>query len=101
MDSSKHATHHKLKKNRQFSTSCNSNKYTFTDKNPGFSSYLAGLIEADGSFAVHDKNSKAKKYTPKIIIVFSLSDQPLAEKLVSAIQVGKIYKRENYLDKNI
>lgn len=57
--------------------------------------YLAGLIEADGSFAVHDKNSKAKKYTPKIIIVFSLNDNPLAEKLASIIQVGKIYKKEN------
>ena len=57
--------------------------------------YLAGLIEADGSFAVHDKNSKAKKYTPKLIIVFSLNDNPLAEKLASIIQVGKIYKKEN------
>ena len=57
--------------------------------------YLAGLIEADGSFAVHDKNSKAKKYAPKIFIVFSLNDNPLAEKLASIIQVGKIYKKEN------
>lgn len=57
--------------------------------------YLAGLIEADGTFAVHDKNSKAKKYTPKIFIVFSLNDNPLAEKLASIIQVGKIYKKEN------
>lgn len=58
-------------------------------------SYLAGLIEADGSFAIHDKNSKAKKYAPKIIIVFSLNDHPLAEKLASITQAGKIYKREN------
>lgn len=57
--------------------------------------YLAGLIEADGSFAVHDKNSKAKKYAPKIIIVFSLNDNPLAEKLASITLVGKVYKREN------
>lgn len=57
--------------------------------------YLAGLIEADGSLAVHDINSKAKKYSPKIIIVFSLSDKPLAEKLASVTQVGKIYPREN------
>lgn len=57
--------------------------------------YLAGLIEADGSFAVHDKNSKAKKYAPKIFIVLSLNDNPLAEKLASIIQVGKIYKKEN------
>lgn len=57
--------------------------------------YLAGLIEADGSFAVHNKDSKTKKYAPKIIIVFSLNDYPLAEKLVSITLVGKIYKREN------
>lgn len=57
--------------------------------------YLAGLIEADGSFAIHDKNSKAKKYAPKIFIVFSLNDNPLVEKLVSITKVGKIYKKEN------
>ena len=57
--------------------------------------YLAGLIEADGSFAVHNKNSTAKKYAPKIIIVFSLDDYPLANKLASIAQVGKIYKKEN------
>lgn len=57
--------------------------------------YLAGLVEADGSFAVHDINSKAKKYSPKLIIVFSLSDKPLAEKLTSITQVGKIYNRES------
>jgi hypothetical protein len=53
--------------------------------------YLAGLIEADGSFAVHDKNSKSKRYTPKILIVFSLNDIPLAEKLISITGVGKLY----------
>ena len=58
-------------------------------------SYLAGLIEADGSFAVHDKNSKARPYPPKIIIVFSLNDLPLVEKLFLLTKVGSIYKREN------
>lgn len=57
--------------------------------------YLAGLIEADGSIAVHDINSKAKKYSPKIIIVFNLKDIPLANKLLSLTQVGKIYKKED------
>ena len=33
--------------------------------------YLAGLIEADGSIAVHSKNSKSKPYNPKILIVFA------------------------------
>lgn len=56
--------------------------------------YLAGLIEADGSFAIHDKNSKAKRYLPKILIVFSLSDSPLAEKLISITKIGKLYNKQ-------
>ena len=56
--------------------------------------YLAGLIEADGSLAVHDINSNAKRYLPKILIVFSLNDIPLVEKLISIIEVGKMYKKE-------
>jgi hypothetical protein len=55
--------------------------------------YLAGLIEANGSFAIHDKNSKAKKYRPKILIVFNLSDKPLAEKLISITNLGKLYNK--------
>src|ERR1700761_8163730 len=30
--------------------------------------YLAGLIEADGTFAVHNKDSNIKKYNPKIAV---------------------------------
>jgi len=59
------------------------------------SPYLAGLIEARGSIAVHDKNSKSKKYRPKIIIVFSLADKPLAEKLASILQAGKVICKPN------
>jgi hypothetical protein len=55
--------------------------------------YLAGLIEADGSFAIHDKDSKAKRYLPKILIVFNLNDSPLAEKLISITTVGKLYNK--------
>jgi len=55
--------------------------------------YLAGLIEADGSFAIHDINSKAKKYRPKILIVFNLSDKPLVEKLISITNFGKLYNK--------
>ena len=61
--------------------------------NTRFASYLAGLIEADGSFAIHDKDSKAKRYLPKILIVFSLNDNPLAEKLISITEVGKLYNK--------
>lgn len=81
-------------KQRTFSSIVSpNNKNNSLDDNLG--PWLAGLIEADGSFAIHDKNSKAKKYSPKIIIVFSLNDIPLAEKLAAITQVGKIYKREN------
>lgn len=61
--------------------------------NTRFASYLAGLIEANGSFAIHDKDSKAKRYLPKILIVFSLNDNPLAEKLISITKVGKLYNK--------
>src|SRR5436853_1239846 len=50
---------------RSYSTkSCsNANSWAVSeDNNFRFPSYLAGLIEADGSFAIHDKDSKAKKY---------------------------------------
>lgn len=57
--------------------------------------YLAGLIEADGSFAIHDKDSKAKRYLPKILIVFSLDDTPLANKLLFITNVGKLYIKKN------
>ena len=57
--------------------------------------YIAGLIEADGSIAVHDKDSKAKKYRPKIIVVFSLNDEPLAKKLASITQTGDVYNKKN------
>jgi hypothetical protein len=64
------------------------------ENNTKLGPYLAGLIEADGSFAIHDKNSKSNKYLPKILIVFNLNDSPLAEKLRLMTKVGKIYKRE-------
>lgn len=57
--------------------------------------YLAGLIEADGSIAVHDKESGVKKYRPQIIIVFSLADKPLADKLASITESGKVYHKLN------
>jgi len=63
--------------------------------NENFRSYLAGLIEGDGTFAVHNKNSTSKKYLPKIIIVFKLTDLPLAEYLQLITQCGKVYKKSN------
>jgi len=63
-------------------------------RNNRFSAYLAGLIEADGSIAVHDKNTKAQKYRPKIIVVFSLADKPLAERLAFITQAGTVYQQK-------
>ena len=57
--------------------------------------YLAGLIEGDGCIIVHDKNTKAKKYRPKIIITFNLTDKPLAEKLSCVLKVGKVISKPN------
>jgi LAGLIDADG DNA endonuclease family/LAGLIDADG endonuclease len=57
--------------------------------------YLAGLIEADGSFAIYDKDSKAKRYLPKILIVFSLDDIPLANKSLFITKVGKLSVKKN------
>src|SRR6185503_8175712 len=57
--------------------------------------YLAGLIEADGSIAVHDANSKSKKYRPKILVAFSLADEPLALKLASFTNTGAVYRKVN------
>jgi hypothetical protein len=42
---------------------------------------------------VHDKNSKSKKFRPKIIIVFNLADKPLAEKLSAVLKVGKVISK--------
>jgi hypothetical protein len=39
---------------------------------------IAGLIEGDGTIATHNTESKAKKYSPSIIIVFKKADLPLA-----------------------
>lgn len=57
--------------------------------------YLAGLIEAEGSIAVHDANSKSKKYRPKILVVFNLADEPLALKLASVTNTGAVYRKVN------
>lgn len=57
--------------------------------------YLAGLIEADGSIAVHNEDSNAKKYRPKILVVFNLADEALAKKLASITNAGAVYNKEN------
>jgi hypothetical protein len=62
-----------------------------TQNNSNLGSYLAGLIEGDGTFAIHNNNSTAKKYRPMIIIVFKKGDLPLAEYLHNLTKCGSIY----------
>lgn len=57
--------------------------------------YLAGLIEADGSIAVHSKYSNGQRYRPKILVVFSLADEPLAKKLAFITRAGTVYNKKN------
>ena len=57
--------------------------------------YIAGLIESDGTIAVHNKDSNTKKYNTKIAVVFNLVDEPLAKKLASITNAGTIYKKQN------
>ena len=59
--------------------------------NSQLGSYLAGLIEGDGTFAIHDPKSIIKKYRPKILIVFKKADLPLANYLQQITQCGQIY----------
>ena len=70
------------------------NTKQITNKKSNIGPYLAGLIEADGSIAVHDKNTKSKRYRPKILVVFSLPDKPLAERLAFITQTGKVYNKD-------
>src|SRR5687767_15153792 len=57
--------------------------------------YLAGLIEGDGTIAVHNTNSSAKKYSPMIIVVFKKSDLPFANYLRDLTNCGKVYIKPN------
>jgi hypothetical protein len=64
-----------------------------------FGPYLAGLIEGDGTIATHNTESKAKKYSPSIIIVFKKSDLPLAYYLKDLTGCGEVYikKERGYI----
>ena len=78
----------------------NLKKYTMTNKNVekvnfNLGPYLAGLIEGDGTFAIHDKQSTAKKYRPMIIIVFKKADLPVAKYLQNLTQCGTVYLKQN------
>ncbi len=67
--------------------------------------YLAGLIEGDGTIAVHNENDKLKsRYSPKIIIVFNIKDAKLAYYLCNLLKIGIVVdksKKGNYVLWNI
>lgn len=62
-------------------------------RNSNLCAYLAGLVEGDGSIAVHEPNSKSQKYRPKFIIVFKRADLPLANYLSQLTGCGKVYDK--------
>jgi len=80
---------------RYFSVEKESNIKTESELRSKLGPYLAGLIEADGSIAVHSKDSNAQKYRPKILVVFSSADQPLAKKLACVTKAGTVYNKKN------
>lgn len=65
----------------------------FNSKNLG--SYLAGLIEGDGTFAVNNKDSIVKKYNPTILIVFKKSDLPFANFLRELTNCGIVMNKKD------
>lgn len=68
------------------------NKFSSFSQNLG--PYLAGLIEGDGTIATHNTESKAKKYSPSIIIVFKKADLPLAYYLKDLTGCGEVYMKK-------
>ena len=80
---------------RYFSVEKESNTKTESDLRSKLGPYLAGLIEADGSIAVHSKDSNAQKYRPKILVVFNSADLPLAKKLACVTKAGTVYNKKN------
>jgi hypothetical protein len=64
---------------------------------PFLSSYLAGLIEGDGTIIVptEERSKKGKLNYPSIQIVFQNKDFPLVTKLCQIIGHGSIHKKKN------
>lgn len=73
-----------------------SNSLKNNDFNSNFASYLAGLIEGDGTIIVPktERSPKGKLNYPSIQIVFDLRDFPLALILQSKINHGSIYRKK-------
>ena len=76
---------------RLFSNSLKNNEF-----NSNFASYLAGLIEGDGTIIVPktERSAKGKLNYPSIQIVFDLRDFPLALIIQSKINHGSISRKK-------
>lgn len=64
--------------------------------NSNFCSYLAGLIEGDGTFRVPklERSLKGKLYYPSIQIVFHLRDFPLAQVIQQKLKHGSLSRKK-------
>jgi hypothetical protein len=58
-------------------------------------SYLTGLIENSGTFAISNNKNRVKPCLPKLLILFKASDYHLIEELISITKIGVISKQEN------
>lgn len=64
--------------------------------NNNLGSYLAGLIEGNGTILIKNSSSiKKLKYRSIIIVVFKLEDLELANYLCNLTKCGKVYKKMN------
>ena len=80
-----------------FSTKTNlSFNDTYKEFDPLFASYLAGLIEGDGTIIVPktERSPKGDLYYPSIQIVFDLRDLPLALIIQSKLSHGSISRKK-------
>lgn len=73
-----------------------SNSLKNNDFNSSFASYLAGLIEGDGTIVVPktERSTKGKLNYPSIQIIFDLRDLPLALIIQSKINHGSISRKK-------
>ena len=65
--------------------------------------YFAGLVEGDGTIAIHDTSSIISKYNPSVSIVFTIKDLTLANHLCKLTGCGtvSIVEGRNYVLWNI
>jgi len=70
--------------------------YSFENINSNFSSYLAGLIEGDGTIYVPklERSSKGKLNYPSIQIAFDLRDFPLAQVIQQKLKHGSLSRKK-------